>query len=156
MTLAAVLYIGEAVITEATLQRHHRGQGEIRIPDNAVVTPTGWDFVRRPRLPLPRGQVPAGASGDVASETALIQTGTCAEPDACYGCAGGEEFGAGDVEPASCTECPVQKLIDRGEPNCGCSGCNRHTARERAASAAGGTDHLVQQITAQILERLGA
>ena len=171
--MANVLYIGDPVVTEATLHRHHDVQAEICISPAAVVTPTGWDYIRNRRLRLTRGQVPAGSSSpvpvartesvgeSVAANTALIQAGRCERPGECFGCDGGEEFGSGFVEPASCSACPVRKLIDQGLPNSGCGGCNRHTANERAAkgaaaNGAGGVEGLVQHITDQIVQRLGA
>ena len=165
--MTMVFYIGDPVVTEAILDRHHNGQAEICIGPSAVVTPTGWDYIRRKRLRLSRGEVPAGSSSpvpvvrasnerdNVAAETSLIQAGQCDRPGECYGCDGGEEFGSGFVEPASCSDCPVQKLIDRGQPNCGCGGCNRDTAKQRAANGGGGIDNLVQSITDQIVQRLG-
>ena len=163
--MSTVLYIADPVITEATLLRQHNGQGEVCVTASAVVTPTGWDYLRQKQLRLSRGQVPAGSSspvvsrgdgGNVAAETTLIQAGRCERPGDCYGCEGGEEFGSGFIEPASCSECPVQKLIDQGQPNCGCEGCNRQAAKERAAKSSGGIDSLVLQITDHIVQRLGA
>ena len=170
--MATVLYIGDPVITEATLYRHHHGQAEVCITPAAVVTPTGWDYIRNRRLCLTRGQVPAGSSspvpvartgaeGENAAETAQSQAGKCDRPGECFGCDEGEEFGSGFVEPTSCSACPVKKLIDQGQHNCGCGGCNRHTARgavarEAVTTEAGDIERLVQHITDQIVQRLGA
>ena len=53
--MASILYIEEAVVTGDLLSRLHRDESEIRIADSAIVTPTGWDYLRQHRVQLSKG-----------------------------------------------------------------------------------------------------
>ncbi len=164
-----VLYIADPVVTEDTLGQQHRGQKEVWVDPRAVITPTGWDYIRQHQLHLSRTEAePAAAEPEeaegsqltevqpAAAETQLVQEGRCDHPDHAYGCRT-DEFGSGFAEPSSCSDCAIhQQQQQQGKANGGCQGCNRHkTVQELvAAGEAADIEALVQQITDQIMERL--
>jgi hypothetical protein len=156
--MAGRLHISEAVVTEEVLRARHAGQEEVSVNAGAVVTPTGWDYLRRHRMRLTRAQAtgPGGsqpASGAVpevlppGAEGGLLSRGRCDHPDRPYGCKT-EEFGSGFVEPSSCSRCAVYQAELAGRPSCGCGGCNRRVAAEEEEEA------LVQRLTDEIMRRL--
>ena len=164
--MAGTLQICDAVVTEQVLRRQHAGQTEVVVSPRAVVTPTGWDYLRSQRLRLVRGSVPAASHhpqappaapakpAPAAGGAAPAMPGTIAEvvppgrydhPDRAYGCRT-EEFGSGFVEPASCGGCAVRAGAGAG----GCGGCNK-----AAGPADTDLEVLVQRLTDEIMSRLG-
>lgn len=153
------LHIPEAVVTGEILGARHAGEEEVSVQPGAVVTPTGWDYLRSHRMRLTRGQAaepgesrPAGPAAipevlPPGAEGGLLSRGRCDHPDRPYGCRT-EEFGSGFVEPSSCSECAVYKAERAGRPSCGCAGCNRRTAADEEAEA------LVRRLTDEIMRRL--
>lgn len=157
--MAERLHIPEAVVTEEILRARHAGQEEVSVNAGAVVTPSGWDYLRSNRMRLTRGQpteseapwpstaaaipevLPPGAEGG------LLGRGRCDHPDRPYGCKT-EEFGSGFVEPSSCSQCAVYQAELAGRPSCGCGGCNRRTAADEE------TETLVRRLTDEIMRRL--
>lgn len=159
------LFLDAPVLTEALLHQEHQGQEELRLRPGAVITPTGWDYIRQHHLKVVRGEAPAPAPVGPASAPApglipeltpssLVQEGRCDHPDRACGCQT-EEFGSGFVEPASCGECSVH----HAEGGCGpaCQGCNRHKNPPALQQIVlpGVSEDLVRQITAQVMTRLG-
>jgi hypothetical protein len=173
--MAAILYIADPVVTEDLLSREHQGQEELCVQPQAVITPTGWDYIRRQRLRLSRGEVAVsnGTTGEAPAAaqrtgieqvrpasiegTQLVQEGRCDFPDRSCGCQT-EEFGSGFMEPSSCGDCAIHQLAQEGQPNVGCQGCNRYkliqdlVAQGRVADM----ESLVQQITDEIVDRFEA
>ena len=174
--MAGILHIGEMVVTDQVLRQRHAGQAEVLVAPRAVVTPSGWDYLRDQRLQLRRGdvrgprqhpQAPASspqagpAAGGAApsrgeipevlppgSDAGVLSRGRYEHPDRAFGCRT-EEFGSGFVEPSSCGDCAVQRSA-AGSGSCACDGCNK-------APAGGGDDleALVQRLTDEIMARLG-
>ncbi|MDA0335210.1 MAG: hypothetical protein O2782_08610 [bacterium] len=157
--MTQVLDISEAVITERVLQALHSGQAQIRVAPGAVITPSGWDFLRSNRVrlaggtgaasPAQQSATPATAAGihevlPPGTDTGVLSRGRCDHPDKPFGCRT-EEFGSGFVEPSCCSACAVQQA---GTKNCGCGGCNRAVATDEA------TEALVQTLTNEIMRRL--
>ena len=163
--MTQVLDISEVVVTDQVLRALHAGQTEVRVDPGAIVTPSGWDFLRFHRVHLTRGPATAAApsqqpvapaaaatTGPAAisevlppgSEAGVLSRGRCDHPDRSYGCRT-EEFGSGFVEPASCGACAIQQA---GAKSCGCGGCNK------AASSDDATEILVQTLTDEIMRRL--
>jgi hypothetical protein len=168
--MAGLLQIGEAVLTGETLSRQHQGQTTVQVACGAIITPTGWDYIRQHRLQLVRGDqvlteaatgslVVAGGSPVAAHKgqgpaDQADPAGRCDHPNQPCGCRT-DEFGSGFVEPSSCHDCPIHALKSAGQPNCGCEGCNRHKAITALVTAGKGVDleELVQQVTDQIMAR---
>ena len=156
--MTQVLDIPEAVVTEQVLRALHGGETDVCVAPGAIVTPSGWDFLRLHRLRLTRGAVgpmsrtaaPVSAASQISevlppgSEAGVLSRGRCDHPDRPYGCRT-EEFGSGFVEPATCSACAVQQM---GAQSHGCGGCNRSTASDEA------TETLVQTLTNEIMRRL--
>jgi hypothetical protein len=163
--MAHVLDISEAVVTEQVLDSRHAGEAEVRVGPGAVVTPSGWDYLRFHRLRLTRG----GSTGQPAphpavnrvgvaaaipevlppgSEAGVLSRGRCDHPDRAYGCRT-EEFGSGFVEPSSCSDCAIHKAQQSGAANSGCDGCNKADSLDHDVEA------LVQNLTNEIMRRLG-
>ena len=172
--MAGVLYIDSPVITEVALSRQHEGEDEVVVINSAVITPSGWDYLRRHRLRLTRGEAgtepasrtpvsaqtlpPSDAEssqhGNVSAGQQLVQQGICHYPSRCYGCES-EEFGSGFVEPNSCQECAVYRRASGRPDSRDCHGCNRHLAvANRLREAGGEVDELVQQIVNEIRGRI--
>ncbi len=157
--MAGRLHISETVVTEEILRARHAGQQEVSVATEAVVTPTGWDYLRSHGVRLTRGESPGrGGSGPAPAEAVaevlppgaeggVLARGRCDHPDRPYGCKT-EEFGSGFVEPSSCSECAVYRAEAAGRPNVGCGGCNRRAAADREEEA------LVQRLTDEIMRRL--
>ena len=194
--MAGILHIGDRVVTEEILQRRHHGETDVHICTRAVVTPTGWDYIRDHRLRVTRveqaalppgtasggrpaaggrtavgGHAAAGRpshhgadrSGTIpeirpsADGTSLIQQGRCEFPSRSFGCKT-EEFGSGFVEPSTCQECSLPERTPTTS-NGACGGCNRHRALHQAGEGRGSApdlEALVQQITEEIMSRLGS
>ena len=172
--MAVVAHIADRVVTGDTLARQHQGEEEVRVSPRAVVTPTGWDYIRQHRLALVRGEPESVAQGPAApaadgsrspriaevrplspDEMRLVQEGRCDHPDRPYGCET-DEFGSGFAEPASCCDCGVGGESQEPGPTEACDGCNRKNGAA-AASDPGRDDEidaLVQYITDEIMARL--
>ena len=165
--MATSCFIDAPVITEALLRQQHQGQEELRLLPGAVITPTGWDYLRQHRVKVSRGEAPTPAAPAASAApvsaaglipemipSSLVQEGRCEHPDRSCGCQT-EEFGSGFVEPASCGECSVH----HAEGGCGdaCQGCNRHqtTPPLQQIVLPGVSEDLVRQIVAQVLKHLG-
>jgi hypothetical protein len=163
--VAGTLHIAEPVVTEEVLRARHAGQDEVVVADEAVVTPTGWDYVRSNRIRLRRAASAAqpasavGAPGLMAAdgiaevlppdvESGVLGRGRCDHPDRAYGCKT-EEFGSGFVEPGACGDCAVHKAMQAGASGCSCSGCNRESL------SGDDVESLVQRLTDEIMRRLG-
>jgi hypothetical protein len=176
--MAQILDIQATVVTGDVLSAAHRGEALVRVPAGAVITPSGWDYLRYHKLRLHDGAAaaaspqiapgrpaaaPAATAGQAIAEVlpagfeaGLVSKGRYDHPDRAYGCRT-EEFGSGFVEPASCDGCAV-KAAARTGGSCGCGGCNK----EAAGSTPGGTssggsvdEALVQRLTDEIMRRLG-
>ena len=174
--MAAILYIADPVVTEDFLNQQHQDQEELCVSPQTVITPTGWDYIRRQGLRLSRGEAPASRNTNAAKATAvakstdteqsrpasiedaqLVQVGRCDHPDQACGCQT-EEFGSGFVEPSSCRDCAIHQLKREGRPNSGCEGCNRYKLIQDFVGQGRVADmeSLVRQITDQIVERFEA
>lgn len=166
--MAGTLHIQALVVTEEVLRERHGGEDEVCVAKTAVVTPTGWDFLRAHRLrltrvqpaaletsvPAPKAAAPAGGSIPEVlppgTEGGVLARGRCDHPDRAYGCKT-EEFGSGFVQPSGCTECAVQRVAAAGSGGCGCGGCS-HAGTDDASERE--LEALVQRITDQIMARL--
>ena len=171
--MAAILYIADPVVTEDFLNQQHQDQEELCVSPQTVITPTGWDYIRRRGLHLSRGEVAASRSTREEKATAvakstdtersrpasiedaqMVPEGRCEYPGQACGCQT-EEFGSGFVEPSSCRDCAIHQLKREGRPNSGCEGCNRYkliqdlVGQDRVVDM----EFLVQQITDQIVTR---
>ena len=65
--MAETLHIGDSVVTEEVLRRRHDGETEVHICRRAVITPTGWDYIRDHRLRVTwveQAALPPGAGSD--------------------------------------------------------------------------------------------
>lgn len=179
--MAEVLQIVEPVVTGDGLRLLHRGQTEVRVGPKTVLTPTAWDYVRQHRLNVVRigaeGSGPASASsGSIGEELPptvsrapvdavvgalirevpppqMVALGRCDHPDRPFGCKT-EEFGSGFAEPASCQDCPVNRLRQEGQASPGCEGCNREQVAADAGAGQEELESLVQRITGLVLEQL--
>ena len=172
--MTGALYIAEPVVTGDSLARQHQGEAEVCVPPRAVITPTGWDYIRQHRLRLVRGEPeapPPGPSSPGADrshapqisevrplssdEMRLVQEGRCDHPDRPYGCKT-EEFGSGFVEPSSCCDCGVGGEDEGAATTEACDGCNRQKAAAAATDEARDAEieALVQYITDEIMTRL--
>ena len=150
--MTQVLDISEAVVTEHVLRARHAGEPGVRVAPGAIVTPSGWDFLRLHRVHLTRGAVGPTSRQEVpastpaarvisevlppGSEAGVLSRGRCDHPDRPYGCRT-EEFGSGFAEPSTCSACAVQQ-----------GGANRATDTDEA------TENLVQTLTNEIMRRL--
>lgn len=160
--MAEILDIQGAVITGEVLRAQHAGQGQVRVRDGAIVTPSAWDYIRGNRLQLVDGRAaatgaaatpsPAAPAGTPISEVlppgtevGVLSQGRCDHPERNFGCRT-EEFGSGFVEPSSCSDCAVKKAQAAGA-SCGCGGCNKATGNDP-------TEALVQSLTDEIMKRL--
>ena len=171
--MAGILYIADPVVTEDFLNQQHQDQEELCVSPQTVITPTGWDYIRRQGLRLSRGEAPASRNTITEKATAvvkstdteqsrpasiedaqLVQAGRCDHPGQSCGCQT-EEFGSGFVEPSSCRDCAIHQLKREGRPNSGCEGCNRYKLIQDLVGQGQVADmeSLVQQITDQIVER---
>lgn len=179
--MAEVLQIADPVVTGDGLRLLHRGQTEVRVGPKTVLTPTAWDYVRQHQLRVVRGDaegagpaaVAPGPIGEVTPVRAItasitpptgalvrevpppqmVAQGRCDHPDRPFGCKT-EEFGSGFAEPASCQDCPVNRLRQEGQVGPGCDGCNREKVAADAGAGQEELEFLVQRITDLVLEQL--
>jgi len=122
--VAGPLRITDPVITEDCLRQQHRDEAELLVGSRAIITPTGWDYIRNHRLrvqhdehdepagepPADSGLGPAAPSPEpsaipevlpVAADGASIrQVGRFDHPDQPFGCKN-DDFGSGFAEPSS-------------------------------------------------------
>ncbi|MEE2657644.1 MAG: hypothetical protein VX733_04010 [Candidatus Latescibacterota bacterium] len=166
--MADVLHISAAVVTHATLAAEHAGESEVRLATVAVVTPSGWDYIRSHRLRLSRsatatavapGAAPAAARPDVAtgalvevlppgSSEGLLCRGRYDQPHQAYGCRT-EEFGSGFAQPESCQHCALNGA--RSSNPGSCDGCNLN----RSCAGVEVNEALVRRLTDEIMQQLG-
>lgn len=162
--MASVLYIEEAVVTGDVLSRRHADQEQVCIDEGAIVTPTGWDYLRQKRLSLSRGKRPAPAVQAEQAPAQLIAEvqapqmdgmGRCDRPDHSCGCQT-EEFGSGYVEPSSCRDCAIYQMKSRGESGASCHGCNRRALLDQLIESGQGVEpeQLIGEVTALVVDRL--
>ena len=151
--MASTLYIEEAVVTGDILSRRHGDESEVYIADSAIVTPTGWDYLRQHRVQLSRGEVPEVPqhSSDDSSDTPKITeiqppqmdgSGRCEQPERSCGCQT-EEFGSGYVERLSNTE--SDRVMDEI--------VNRYLKTVKSGHVID-PEQLVREITSLVLHRL--
>lgn len=173
--MSQALHIPDPVVTEEVLRGRHTGQTEVLVSTRAVVTPSGWDYLRAQRLqlkrvepvsletrpPAPGSPARPDAGGAIpevlppGSQEGLLARGRCDLPDRAFGCRT-EEFGSGFVEPATCGGCAVHRLQETGRATCGCGGCNRQRTGGGEGGGVGPTtmEALVQRLTDEIMARL--
>ena len=68
--MTSPLYIEDAVVTGDLLAQRHVSEEEVRVGEAAIVTPTGWDYLRQKRLRLSRGSLAAAAPAALPSSAA--------------------------------------------------------------------------------------
>ncbi len=164
--MASILYIKDAVVTGDLLARRHASEEEVRVGEAAIVTPTGWDYLRQKRLQLSRGagECVAAAEPSAPVATTLIAevaaaklegVGRCEQPGRSCGCQD-EEFGSGYVEPSSCRDCAIYELKRTGGQGANCHGCNRRTLLDQLVESGQGVDpeQLIREVTALVVHRM--
>ena len=158
--MADVLHISERVITGEILAARHGSEPRIGVGTGAVLTPTAWDYIRRHRLAVDRGDSQEMAGAAAPSETAepaadalspADPPGRCEHPHQPLGCRT-DEFGSGFAEPTSCTDCPIHARFRQGDMSCSCEGCNRHRHLQELVRQGRATpaEELVREITARL------
>ena len=156
--MAGPLRITDPVVTGDCLRQQHRDEAEILVTSRAVITPTGWDYIRNHRLRVRRdeptgvhaadpGLGPLAPSPDssairevlpVAADGASIrQVGRFDHPDQPFGCKN-DDFGSGFAEPGSPQDCDAMPA----------------QATPPVAGQDPAFEALVQQITDEIMKRL--
>jgi hypothetical protein len=141
------------------LSREHKGERELRVSPDAVLTPTAWDYIRQQRLQLSRGgereAVSALGTAGASDADRIVGEGRCDHPGRSCGCQQ-EEFGSGFVEPSCCRDCAIHKLKREGDTSASCQGCNRHKTLLQLIESGQATDpeQLIQRITEMVAHRL--
>ena len=135
-----ILHRADAVITSEGLTRQHGGESEIQVAAGAVITPTGWDYIRDHRLRVVRGHGAApsvqsrmaapsasavGTGGGQAASaqvrevqppaadgTSIRPQGRCDHPDQPFGCKT-DEFGSGFVAGGPVGEADFEAMVQR-------------------------------------------
>jgi hypothetical protein len=158
--MTSVLYIEESIVTGEILVGAHSGEREVCVNETAIVTPTGWDFLRNSRLRLIRSSV---TKKPVSSRLVKEKTdqymmdglGRCNQPDCSSGCID-EEFGSGFVEPTSCQDCAIHELKRKGDNSANCNGCNRRVLLDQLSESADimEPEQLIREVTAVVTKRL--
>ena len=163
--MASILYIEEAVVTGDILSRRHGDESEVYIADSAIVTPTGWDYLRQHRVQLSKGEIPISPRGSSDGEghpsipevepAQMDGSGRCELPSRSCGCQT-EEFGSGYVEPSSCHDCAIFHMKRRGETRADCHGCNRRVLLDQLAESGQRVDpeQLIREVTSLVEDRL--
>ncbi|MGY8826090.1 MAG: hypothetical protein ACKVJG_19495 [Candidatus Latescibacterota bacterium] len=163
--MASTLYIEDAVVTGELLGQRHASEEEVRVGEAAIVTPTGWDYLRQKRLQLSRGAVsstsvaePLAPAANLVAEAQVSKiegVGRCEQPNRSCGCHD-EEFGSGYVEPSSCRDCAIYELKKSGDQGANCHGCNRRTLLDQLIESGQGVDpeQLIHEVTALVVHRL--
>jgi len=119
--VAGLLRITDPVVTEDCLRQQHGDEAELLVGRRAVITPTGWDYIRNHRLRVRREDSAEERAADpglrsaapspepsaipevlpVAADGASIrQLGRFDHPDRPFGCKN-DDFGSGFAEPSS-------------------------------------------------------
>ncbi len=158
--MAGLLRITDSVITGDCLRQQHGDEDEVLVPSRAIVTPTGWDYIRDHRLRVQRDEpgrercansslssvsspsdpssipevLPASADG-----ASIRQLGRFDHPDRPFGCKN-DDFGSGFADPGSRQECDA----------------TRTSAMPPVAGQDAAFEALVQQITDIIMKQLEA
>lgn len=164
--MTSPLYIEDAVVTGDLLAQRHVSEEEVRVGEAAIVTPTGWDYLRQKRLRLSRGSLAAAAPAALPSSAAaalvpevtaakIEGAGRCEHPARSCGCQD-EEFGSGYIEPSSCRDCAIYELKKTGDEGANCHGCNRRTLLDQLVESGHGVDpeQLIREVTALVVHRL--
>ena len=173
--MAGVLYLQDPVITGDLIGRQHKGERELSLVPEAILTPTAWDYIRQHRLVLSQGENALPASkqvaepigptakleqaaepiGPTANECHQTGEGRCEHPDRPMGCVQ-EEFGSGYVEPSCCRDCEIHKLKLEGDKNASCEGCNRHKTLMQLVEKGQASDpeELIREVSALVVHRL--
>ena len=159
---ASVLYVEESVVTGDVLVKTHSDEEEVCVSETAIVTPTGWDYLRNFRLRLVRGCGP-GSTKPIPQKVVLKQIdpnemdglGICNQPESSCGCVD-EEFGSGFVEPSSCNDCAVHELKRKGDDSVNCNGCNRRVLLEELVKSGRSVEpeQLIREVTSVVTKRL--
>lgn len=156
--MAGLLRINETVVTGDCLRQQHGDEDEILVTSRAIITPTGWDYIRNHRLRVrhdesipattvttgPAPAVSSSCSADIpevlpvaADGASIRQLGRFDHPDRPFGCKN-DDFGSGFAEPGSPREC----------------GATREVATPPVAGQDPAFEALVQQITDVIMKQL--
>ena len=173
--MVGVLYLQDPVITGDLIGRQHKGERELSLVPEAILTPTAWDYIRQHRLVLSQGENALPASkqvaepigptakleqaaepiGPTANECHQTGEGRCEHPDRPMGCVQ-EEFGSGYVEPSCCRDCEIHKLKLEGDKNASCEGCNRHKTLMQLVEKGQASDpeELIREVSALVVHRL--
>ena len=173
--MAGVLYLQDPVITGDLIGRQHKGERELSLAPEAILTPTAWDYIRQHRLVLSQGESglpasekaaePIGStakleqaaepSGPTANECHQTGEGRCEHPERPMGCVQ-DEFGSGYVEPSCCHDCAIHKLKLEGDKNASCEGCNRHKTLMQLVEKGQASDpeELIREVSALVVHRL--
>ena len=158
--MTSVLYIEESVVTGEILAGAYSGEQEVCLTETAIVTPTGWDFLRNSRLRLIRDRVSKKtvslrAVEEKTDEYMMDGLGRCNQPESSCGCVD-EEFGSGFVEPTSCQDCAIHELKRKGDNSVNCNGCNRRALLDQLSESTDTMEpeQLIQEVTAVVTKRL--
>ena len=113
--MASVLYVEESVVTGDILVNVHSEEEEVCVSESAIVTPTGWDYLRNKRLRLIRGSkskkaIPQELDSKHTSQNEMDGIGRCDQPESSCGCVD-EEFGSGFAESNLHGDVNVYKII---------------------------------------------
>jgi len=149
--VAGTLHIREAVITEACLRARHGDESEIAVGDGAVITPSGWDYIRDHRLRVVRGAADqACGATPSAPAPAASGSGSAATPGQIR-----------EVQPpaADGTSIRAPGRFEHPEQSYGCKTDefgSGYAAADGTAGAVGDAEFeaMVQRITDLIMERL--
>ena len=160
--MASVLYVEESVVTGDVLVKTHSDEEEVCVSETAILTPTGWDYLRNFRLRLVRGYGP-GSTKPIPQKAVLKQIdpnemdglGICNQPESSCGCVD-EEFGSGFVEPSSCHDCAVHELKRKGDDSSNCNGCNRRALLDELVKSGRSVEpeQLIREVTSVVTKRL--
>jgi len=173
--MAGVLYLQDPVVTGDLIGRQHKGERELSLIPEAILTPTAWDYIRQHRLILSQGESALPASeqaaepigstakleqvaesiGSTPNECHQAGEGRCEHPQRPMGCVH-EEFGSGYVEPSCCRDCAIHKLKIEGDKNVSCEGCNRHKTLMQLVEKGQASDpeELIREVSALVVHRL--
>ncbi|MAN23281.1 MAG: hypothetical protein CME10_03340 [Gemmatimonadetes bacterium] len=158
--MASVLYVEESVVTGDILVNVHSEEEEVCVSETAIVTPTGWDYLRNKRLRLIRGSkskkaIPQELDSKHISQNEMDGIGRCDQPESSCGCVD-EEFGSGFVEPSSCHDCSIHELKRKGDQSADCYGCNRRVLLDKLVESGSGLEpeQLIREVTSAVAQRL--
>lgn len=106
-----VLHIGDPVVTKEVLQRRHHGETDVHICRRAVITPTGWDYIRDHRLRVTRVEQAALPSG--AASGSLLAAGGL-PPVGGHTAASRPRAGSGAIQEISPPTADDTSLVQQG------------------------------------------